>query len=101
MLNFDSLAAERAKALNQEEQVWKRAVWAPSFQAISQSMSDGEVESFIALFSSVPTFELAVSKLEERLRDQAMSPHSLIAQEAAAAGLTPDDWVRSLAKDAP
>jgi hypothetical protein len=96
MLDFDFLAEQRAKALNQSEDGWKKAVWKPEFQALSQSMSDGEVESFIALFSSVGKFAAAVEQLEHRLQNRTGSPHTLIQQEAERAGQTPEQWVEAL-----
>ena len=96
MLDFDQLAVQRANDLSQSEEGWKKAVWQPAFQALSQNMSDGEVESFIALFTSVSQFAAAVEQLERRLIDKTGSPHTLIQQEAERAGISLEQWVADL-----
>lgn len=76
MLDLDSLAEERARSLNQQEKIWKEAVWSSGFQSLSQRMSDGEVEMFLSLFLTVQGFERAVKEIEQK-------------------GLDPGDWIRS------
>jgi hypothetical protein len=76
MLDLDSLAEERARTLNQQEKVWKDAIWSPAFQSLSQKMSDGEVELFLAMFNNVNGFEEAVREIERK-------------------GLHPGEWIRS------
>jgi hypothetical protein len=76
MLDLDTLAEERARSLNQQEKVWKDAVWSPAFQSLSQKMSDGEVELFLAMFNNVNGFESAVREIEQK-------------------GLHPGEWIRT------
>jgi hypothetical protein len=76
MLDLDSLAEQRARSLNQQERDWKDAVWSPSFQSLSQRMSDGEVETFLSRFNSVKGFESAVSEIEKT-------------------GQSPTDWLKA------
>lgn len=52
MLDLNRLAELRAEALKQSSESWRRALWSAQFQKLIQSLSDGEVESFIETSTS-------------------------------------------------
>lgn len=92
MIDLDRLAEQRAKTLNQKEDLWRRAVWSADFQKLSQSMSDGEVEEFLSLCPTVKHFEAVVRFLNGR----SDSPFTLISEEAKRAGLSLEQWIAKL-----
>jgi len=53
MIDLDSLAEKRAKALNQDVEAWRQLLWSPDFQSLSQSLTDGELEQMLDLCSTV------------------------------------------------
>lgn len=95
MLDLDSLAESRARALNQGHDVWRAAVWSPAFQELSQTMSDGEVEAFIKFCPSVTHFEAAVRFLKDKAASTDKSPFKILVCEAESVGLKPDQWILS------
>ena len=95
MLDLDSLAHARAQSLNEKEEEWRQAIWSPDFQTISVNMSDGEVETLIALCPSVKHFKDVVRFLEKKSKDQEISPFTVLTEEASRSGMSPTDWVKS------
>ncbi len=93
MLDLDSLAATRAKALNQKEESWRDAVWSSEFQKVSASMSDGEVVALVELCPSVSHLQNVVKYLDQHSANKGMSPFTLLTQEAEHAGLKPAEWI--------
>ncbi len=94
MLDLDSLAERRAKALNQKEDTWREAVWSPDFQTVSQSMTDGEVEAMISLCSTVELLRALVLYLNSHSAASGMAPYTVLTSEAARAGLNPGEWIQ-------
>lgn len=95
MLDLDSLAQARAQSLNEKEEEWRQAIWSSDFQRISVNMSDGEVETLVALCPSVKHFKNVVRFLEQKAKDQEVSPFTVLTQEASLAGMSLGDWVKS------
>ena len=93
MLDLDSLAATRAKSLSQGEDSWREAVWSEDFQKLSSFMSDGEVESLIAICPSVNHFRLAVAYLNAQAAASGMSPFQVLTMDSEKDGLKPSDWI--------
>lgn len=92
MLDLDALADNRAKSLNQKSESWRKAIWSPPFQKLTQSMTDGEVESLIAACPSVGHLEWVVSYLDSQAGSE--PPFSVVQGAAKKAGLTPEEWIR-------
>lgn len=95
MLDLDALAERRADTLQQDRAGWVKAVWSGPFQQINQNMSDGEVESLIALCPSAQAFESVVRFLASGATAHE-APYSRLESEAKSAGLSVDEWVRRL-----
>jgi hypothetical protein len=93
MLDLDTLAERRAKSLNQGEDVWRAAVWGPGFQKLSTYMSDGEVESLIAMCPSVKHLDFVVTYLNEQCARSGMAPFAVLSADAEKEGLKPADWI--------
>lgn len=96
MLDLDSLAERRARSLNQTEAQWRTVIWSASFQKISAQMSDGEVEALIDLCPSETHLQTAVAYLEQKFTETGKLPFTIINEESAAAGVSPDKWIASL-----
>jgi hypothetical protein len=96
MLDLDSLAHSRARSLNEKEEDWRQAIWSPDFQRISVNMSDGEVETLVTLCPSVRHFKDVVQLLEQKSKDQRISPFAVLTEEASRAGMSLNDWVKSV-----
>jgi len=94
MLDLDSLAEKRAKSLNEQLELWHRAVWSPGFQKISSNMSDGEVEVLLSSCKSYAQVEAVVAFLATHA--QASSPFATLSGAAKIAGLALGDWISSL-----
>lgn len=93
MLDLDLLAEKRARSLKQDETQWRSSVWSPSFQKISQSMTDGEIEDLLDLCTSIAQFESVVQFLAAH--SDAGSPYAALRAEAARAGVGLADWIRN------
>lgn len=94
MLDLDSLAEKRAKSLNEQLDLWHKAVWSAGFQKISSNMSDGEVEVLLSSCKSYLQVEAVVAFVAGH--PQAGSPFSLLVQEAKVAGLPLEQWIALL-----
>ncbi len=94
MLDLDSLAEKRALALNQGKNDWFDAVWSMGFQKLSQSMSDGEVESLISWCSSVNHVYAVVKHLDGRCGEGGPSPFAVLMADAEADGMQPGEWIQ-------
>lgn len=94
MLDLDSLAESRAKALSQPEAAWRETLWNPIFQRISQNMSDGDIEELLHSCASVNQLRSVIVFIEQ-FPDRA-APFSLIQQEAKRQGLELRDWIQTL-----
>lgn len=97
MLDLDSLAAKRARVLADGEDAWKRAVWSPEFQRISQNMSDGEVEELVSICTSGADLVSLSGYLEASSKKTGASPYTVLLAEAAKAGLSAADWAKKKA----
>lgn len=95
MLDLDSLAAERAKQLNQEQDSWKKAIWSASFQKFSASMSDGEVEQLVSWCPSVAHLAALTDYLLDRSRSEGLTPFPLLLDVAQQAKVSPQEWIKS------
>ena len=93
MLDLNQLADGRARAVKEDVDLWRKAVWSPEFQKISQSMSDGEVEEIMHFCASAYQFQALARYLHERSECEGVSPFSLIVTESKKAGMQPADWV--------
>lgn len=100
MLDMDALARQRAEALKQQFEAWKKAVWCADFQKISTSMSDGEVLSLLELCHSAAEFERVSRYLERRSGEIGLTPFSVLEQEAENEGITLEAWVKARAGQA-
>ena len=100
MLDLDALARQRAEALKQHYEVWKKAIWCPEFQKISANMSDGEVLSLLELCPSARDFEIVSHYLERRSVEIGLTPYSVLEQEAENEGITLEAWVKARAEKA-
>ncbi len=96
MLDFDFLAESRAKSLNEQEEMWRKAIWSPLFQALSQSMTDGEVESLVAFCPSVKHFNEVIRHLDVQSKASGVPPFTVLQQLADKAGVQPAEWIRDL-----
>lgn len=96
MLDLDTLAEQRAKSLNQQEDKWRNTLWSPDFQKISANMSDGEVERFLASCPSVDHLQSVIVFLIAHPSQQDVSPYSLLIQEAQSKNLGLSDWIKTL-----
>ncbi|MFT3724531.1 MAG: hypothetical protein QM773_13215 [Hyphomonadaceae bacterium] len=92
MLDLDAIAERRAQALKQTSEAWRRAIWSTAFQKLSQGMSDGEVETFVAYCTSVAQFEAVVKFIEQRCAQSQAAPFSVVTSEAEASGQSPQAW---------
>ncbi len=90
---MDSLAEKRARDLNQDVEGWRGAVWDQAFQKISQGMTDGEVEAFVALCSSPEQLCSAAKYLEQQYIKSGTPPYTILSNEAANASVSVRDWV--------
>lgn len=97
MLDLDHLAEKRARELNQVLEPWRKIIWGADFQTLSQSMSDGEVESLVCFCSSQAELEWTVTFLLQNVSGG--SPFSFLLLECEKAGLPPEKWIRSRYKD--
>ncbi|MBX3021602.1 MAG: hypothetical protein KF799_07990 [Bdellovibrionales bacterium] len=95
MLDFDHLADQRAKTLQQEPEGWRKAVWNSTFQKLTQSMSDGEVEVLISHCPSVGHLEWVAAFLEKNVRESGPAPFSVLTAEAAKSGVSLEEWIRT------
>jgi hypothetical protein len=94
MLDFDSLAEKQAQTLNQRHESWRAALWSEPFQKLTQSMSDGEVESLVRMCPTVDHLDGVVRYLTGRRPD--VAPFTLLKEESGKAGKTLEEWVRDL-----
>lgn len=94
MLDMDSLAEKRAQSLNQPAESWRSAIWDDRFQKLTQNMSDGEVEALVSYCPSVQHFEAVVRFLEARCEQNKSAPFLVLSDEARAAGLSAEEWVK-------
>lgn len=92
MLDLDSLAVQRARVLQEGEDSWKKAVWSPEFQKISQSMSDGEVEEIVGICGSGEDLIALARFLDKVSEKTGATPYTVGMAEAAKAGLSLADW---------
>lgn len=97
MLDLNALADRRAQALNQKQEGWRQAIWGVGFQKLTQNMTDGEVEAFVAYCHNVSHFEKAVAYLEKRCAETNVTPFAIVAQEAGHSGTSPEQWFQKLA----
>lgn len=95
MLDLDSLAADRAKQLNQAQDAWKKAIWSTAFQKFSASMSDGEVEQLISWCPSVDHLTSLTDHLLHVSREEGLTPFPLLIDIAKRAKVSPEEWIRS------
>lgn len=97
MLDLDALAKQRAEALQQREENWKKAIWCAEFQKISANMSDGEVISLLELCGSPKDFEVISKYLKERSEEIGLTPFSVLEQEAENEGISLEAWIKARA----
>lgn len=94
MLDLDSLADRRAKSLNQGPEAWKAAVWSTEFQKLSQSMSDGEVETLISWCPTVKHLNQVIKFLDGKCGESGIAPFTVLTKVAEGDGLKPSDWIQ-------
>lgn len=95
MLDLDALARQRAEALKQQYENWKKAIWCADFQKISANMSDGEVLSLVELCGSAGEFESVSGYLQRRSNEIGLTPYSVLEQEAENEGISLEAWVKA------
>ena len=98
MIDLDSLAEKQAKSLNEIESGWREAVWSSEFQKISESMSDGEVESLISVCPSLRHFDAVIKFLYSQESAKGSSPYLVLLESARDAGLDLATWIARLLK---
>lgn len=95
MLDLDNLADEKALALKQTREDWRKAVWSPEFQKFSSNLSDGEIEIVIAWCPSVDHLNALVRLLTSEAEKRKLTPFAVLTELAKKAKLTPEKWIQS------
>lgn len=97
MIDLDILAETRAKALNQNQEQWRKIVWTPEFQALSQALSDGEIEMFFDSCRSTLHFEIMTKYLFESLSSGGITFTEMM-EKVARSGYQFVDWVDAIVR---
>ncbi len=92
MIDLDVLAETRAKKLSQDQTAWRRAVWTPEFQKLSQNLSDGEIELFFDSCRTVLHFEIMTKNMMETTQASGISFGEML-EKVARSGYEFIDWV--------
>jgi hypothetical protein len=100
MIDLDSLAEARAKALNQSEEIWRRALWSAKFQKISAQMTDGEIEGLLLSCPSVAHVDWVLGYLENHAEKTSTSPYGLLVRAAQGAGVGMGEWILGMVSGA-
>lgn len=94
MLDMNALADSRAQTLSQKPDEWRQAIWSAGFQALTQSMTDGEVELFLRNCLEPKQLIKAVAHLQPRCLVGLKTPFEVIAEETAQSSI--EDWFAKL-----
>jgi hypothetical protein len=99
MLDLDSLAEKRARLLQQKDEDWRKALWSPAFQKISQTMTDGEIEGLLGHCTSPQQLDLILKFLQAHPDIGSTPSYALLEREAREAGIGLADWIQILVAD--
>ena len=77
---------------------WCAILWSAEFQALSKTMTDGEVSSLIGACASIVQLERVISFMRAA-GDGEESPFSVLSAEAASAHVELAQWIQDLAGD--
>lgn len=91
MIDLDQLAEIKAQKTGQNQQAWQAAVWNPEFQRLSQSISDGEIESIIDSSRTVRHFEIITKFLSDSVFSSGITFSELL-DKVARSGYQLKDW---------
>ena len=93
MLDLNSLAEDQARNLNQDSQEWRSVLWSHEFQRLSQSMTDGEVETLVTFSPSAQRLIEVVRFLSERSSEMGTHPFTVLIDMARQQGVSPAEWI--------
>ncbi len=96
MVDLDSLAEKRATALKQEVQAWRDVLWGREFQALTHSMSDGEIENLLMLCLTVVELKAVIRYAHLKNAGATESVLDVLQRAAESAGLNMRAWIESL-----
>ena len=89
---MDALATRRAKHVGQDDQAWRQAIWGETFQKLTQSMTDGEVETFVGYCMSAKHLEAIARHIVQLCEHNQVPPFAVIQQTAEKQGLSALLW---------
>lgn len=95
MIDLDILAESRANKLGQDHEAWRKAVWKTSFHTLSQTLTDGEIESFFESCRTVRHFEVMTQYLMDGDAVSGIT-FSQLMDKVARSGYQMEEWVDSI-----
>lgn len=96
MVDLDKLAENRASTLNQGVEGWRTILWSREFQALSHTMSDGEIEKLLLLCQDTHELKAVIRYSHTQNATGNESMFELLEGGAAKAGLEMRAWIQSL-----
>ena len=95
MIDLDILAESRANQLGQDHEAWRKAVWTTAFHKLSQTLTDGEIESFFESCRTVNHFETMTKYLTSDVPENGIT-FSQVMDKVARSGYQMEEWVDSI-----